>query len=48
VFGHSFIAEIREQKQRSCQASFARVEELIDQVRFNAQRARKQLLHEQL
>ena len=34
--GSTFLAKIRQQKKRSCQSLFGRIEQLIDQVRLRA------------
>jgi hypothetical protein len=44
----AFLAEIGQQEERAGQALFARVEQLIDQVRLNVAIARQQVSHEQL
>src|SRR5271169_1773912 len=41
--GSTFLAKIRQQKKRSCQSLFGRIEQLIDQVLFNSNSARQEV-----
>ena len=47
-FRPAFLAEIRQEKEKSGEALFARIEQLIDQVFFNATAPSQQIGHEQL
>src|SRR5271156_4539725 len=46
--GSTFLAKIRQQKKRSCQSLFGRIEQLIDQVLFNSNSARQEVRDEHL
>src|SRR5947209_645513 len=43
----AFLAEIRKQKEKSGEALFARIEQLVDQVLFNSTVPSQQIRHEQ-
>jgi hydroxyethylthiazole kinase-like uncharacterized protein yjeF len=44
----AFLAEIRQQQQKPCQPLFARIEQLVDQIRLDPAVARQQIRHEKL
>ena len=46
--GFAFLAEIRQQQEQPRQALLARIEQLIDQIRFDADGARQQMRDEHL
>ena len=46
--GSTFLAKIRQQKKGPCQTLFARIEQLIDQVLFDAEGALQEMGDEHL
>jgi hypothetical protein len=46
--GPAFLAEIREEKEKSGEALFARIEQLINQVLFNSTVPSQEIRHEKL
>ena len=47
-FGFAFLPKIREKQEGPCQALLARIEQLVDQVRFNPESARQKMRDEHL